>query len=112
MAAGASLFDGRFGLGSHKPIHLVAMSDFPNDALEADRCHGDLLVQICADRADAAIHALRDLVKHTPSLLTLRWTQDGFLAPRPAIPLGKGETPRNLLGFKDGTANPEAPTRR
>jgi deferrochelatase/peroxidase EfeB len=107
VAAGASLFDERFGLGSQKPNHLVAMSDFPNDALDADRCHGDLLVQICADRADAAIHALRDLVKHTPSLLTLRWTQDGFLAPRPAVPLGKGETPRNLLGFKDGTANLE-----
>ena len=105
VAVGASLFDARFGLAGLRPRHLVAMTDFPNDALDAERCHGDLLVQICADRADAAIHALRDLVKATPDLLALRWTQDGFLPPRPAVPLGKGETPRNLLGFKDGTAN-------
>ena len=107
LALGASLFDERFGLAELKPQHLVAMTDFPNDALEAERCHGDLLVQICADRADAVIHALRDLVKNTPDQLALRWTQDGFLPPRPPVPLGKGETPRNLLGFKDGTANLE-----
>jgi len=108
LAVGASLFDDRFGLAAEKPRHLITMSDFPNDALDAERCHGDILVQICADRADAAIHALRDLVKHTPDLLALRWMQDGFLPPRPAASSGKRETPRNLLGFKDGTANLDA----
>jgi deferrochelatase/peroxidase EfeB len=112
LAVGASLFDERYGLAELKPRHLVAMTDFPNDALDAERCHGDLMVQICADRADATIHALRDLVKNTPDLLALRWTQDGFLPSRPPVPLGKGETPRNLLGFKDGTANLEPTSSR
>lgn len=106
VALGASMFDDRFGLAAQCPRELVPMRRFPNDALERDRVHGDLLVQICANTQMPVLHALRDLIKHTPDLLRLRWTQDGFLPPGQT-----GETPRNLLGFKDGTAN-IAPTDR
>jgi deferrochelatase/peroxidase EfeB len=109
VAVGASLFDDRFGLAAAKPRHLVAMSQFPNDALDESLCHGDLLVQICSNTAETNIHALRDLVKNLPGLVALRWTLDGFLPPRTANLSGKGTpgkgTPRNMLGFKDGTAN-------
>ena len=104
VAIGASLFDQRFGLAAHRPRHLVAMERFANDALDATLCHGDVLLQFCANTAETNIHALRDLIKNLPDLMALRWKVDGFLPPRTVRRLGK-DTVRNLLGFKDGTAN-------
>jgi deferrochelatase/peroxidase EfeB len=104
VAVGASLFDDRFGLATLKPKHLVAMPDFPNDALDAELCHGDLLVQFCSNTAETNIHALRDIIKNLPGLIALRWKMEGFLPPHTLKKLGK-DTVRNLLGFKDGTAN-------
>jgi deferrochelatase/peroxidase EfeB len=107
VALGASLFDDRFGLAAFKPKHLVVMEQFPNDALDADQCHGDVVLQICSNTAETNIHALRDVIKHTPDLLALRWKIEGFLPPHTIKKLGK-DTVRNLLGFKDGTANLDA----
>jgi deferrochelatase/peroxidase EfeB len=107
VAVGASLFDQRFGLAKAKPTKLVAMEQFPNDALDPKQCHGDVVLQFCANTAETNIHALRDIVKHTPDLLAPRWKIDGFLPPHTLRKLGK-ETIRNLLGFKDGTANLDA----
>ena len=42
VSVGESLFDERFGLAAAKPKRLQRMVGFPNDALEADCCHGDL----------------------------------------------------------------------
>jgi deferrochelatase/peroxidase EfeB len=107
VALGASLFDDRYGLQKLRPARLVAMEQFPNDALEAHNCHGDVILQFCSNTAETNIHALRDIVRHTPDLLSLRWKIDGFLPPHTIKKLGK-ETVRNLLGFKDGTANLDA----
>jgi deferrochelatase/peroxidase EfeB len=105
FAVGAELFDERFGLGPRRPRQLVRMPDFPNDALETEWCHGDLLVQICAETPEETIHALRDLVRHTPDTLALHWKIDGFSATHGARARGVTGTGRNMLGFKDGTAN-------
>jgi deferrochelatase/peroxidase EfeB len=107
VAIGASLFDDRYGLQKFKPTRLIAMEQFPNDALEAHNCHGDVVLQFCSNTAETNIHALRDIIRHTPDLLALRWKIDGFLPPHTIKKLGK-ETVRNLLGFKDGTANLDA----
>ncbi|MCU6671021.1 iron uptake transporter deferrochelatase/peroxidase subunit [Enterobacteriaceae bacterium H4N4] len=107
VSLGASLFDARFGLEKHKPNALQKMVRFPNDSLDAALCHGDLLIQICANTQDTVIHALRDLIKHTPDLLSVRWKREGFISDHAARSKGK-ETPVNLLGFKDGTANPDS----
>ncbi|WP_225769427.1 iron uptake transporter deferrochelatase/peroxidase subunit [Inquilinus sp. Marseille-Q2685] len=104
-AVGASLFDDRFGLAAVKPRELTTMPSFPNDALDPEYCHGDLLLQFSANTPEANIHALRAVVKATPDLLSLRWKLDGFL-PAATSKAGRKETARNLLGFKDGTANP------
>ncbi len=104
MALGASLFDDRFGLADQRPRHLVAMEQFPNDALETDFCHGDILLQFCSNTAETNIHALREIMRATPDLLSIRWKMDGFLPPHTLKKLGK-DTIRNLMGFKDGTAN-------
>jgi deferrochelatase/peroxidase EfeB len=56
------------------------MTRFPNDSLDAALCHGDLLLQICANTQDTVIHALRDVIKHTPDLLSVRWKREGFIS--------------------------------
>jgi deferrochelatase/peroxidase EfeB len=106
LSVGDSLFDQRFGLTAHKPLKLQRMERFPNDSLDAKLCHGDMLLQICANNSDTVIHALRDIIKYTPDLLSVRWRRDGFISSHAARSQGK-ETPINLLGFKDGTANPD-----
>ena len=83
------------------------MASFPNDALDADCCHGDLLIQFNANTAETNIHALRAVLKEFPADLALRWKQDGFLPPHTIKTQGR-DTARNLLGFKDGTANLDA----
>ncbi len=105
VALGASLFDARFGLADRKPAQLRAMEHFPHDQIDPARTHGDLLLQLCADEPDACVHALRILMRATRATLVLRWMLPGFQRPNT---LTKGRTStRNLLGFKDGTANPD-----
>ena len=84
------------------------MTSFPNDALEAARCHGDLSIQLCANTPDTVIHALRDLMKNLPDLLVLRWTQAGSVPVLPVVAGQPPESARNFLGFRDGSANPDS----
>jgi len=101
VSAGPGMFDRRYGLGAVKPRLLTPMPVFPDDAPEAAWLGGDLLLQFCAHHADTVHHALRDVAKHTRGGLQIRWKMQGYNAP----PRPSGAS-RNLLGFKDGTANP------
>ncbi|MHA3026476.1 iron uptake transporter deferrochelatase/peroxidase subunit [Chromohalobacter israelensis] len=107
VSLGASLFDARFGLADVKPRHLQRMTGFPNDALDPSRCHGDMSLQICAHTHDTTVHALRDILKHTPGGLMVRWKQEGTVPVMPPSDTGPTPSARNYLGFRDGTANPD-----
>lgn len=101
LGLGASLFDDRFGLASRKPAKLRTMDTFANDNLDRTISDGDLVLAISADDRDTVVHAMRDLARHTRGAMQARWRIDGFNSkPRPT------GASRNLMGFKDGTANP------
>ena len=106
IAVGATLFDQRYGLAARRPRSLVPMPAFPNDDLRPEASHGDLVVQICADHAETCAHALRRIMRTGARSLSLRWMVAGF-SRRNELPPG-GTSTRNLLGFKDGTANLDA----
>ncbi|MGA8756053.1 MAG: iron uptake transporter deferrochelatase/peroxidase subunit [Stellaceae bacterium] len=102
---GAGLFvkDGkdRFGLGAKRPSALVDLPRFNGDQLVEASTGGDLSIQACADDPQVAFHAVRQLARLAYGRAKMRWAQTGYMT-RP-----DGEsTPRNLMGFKDGTSNP------
>jgi deferrochelatase/peroxidase EfeB len=108
---GPSLFrdaDGkdRFGIADRQPAALRRLPHFPADALQEQRSDGDLCVQACADDPQVAVHAIRNLSRIAFGSAALRWSQLGF--GRTSSTSTAQATPRNLLGFKDGTANLKA----
>ena len=78
------------------------MKDFPNDKLNADWCDGDISLQISAFSPETCQNALRDIIKNTSHVATIRWSIDGW-APKTEAP---DAAARNLFGFRDGTGNP------
>jgi deferrochelatase/peroxidase EfeB len=102
VSVGPSLFDDRFGLAAHKPVHLVAMRTFPNDNLDQAQCHGDLSIILQGAETDIVTHALRRIMQATDGIVQPKWRIDGFM--NPPRPTG---APRNLFGFNDGVANPD-----
>ena len=104
LSVGASLFDDRFGLADRKPNELVRMPFLSNDRLDPAQTHGDLLLSLSADQPDVLLHALRQLMRRTRDNLVLHWMLDGYNRPDAAPVPGRTDN-RNLLGFKDGTAN-------
>ena len=102
---GSGLFvkDGadRYGLAARRPAALADLPKFNGDQLDPAQTGGDISVQACADDPMIAFHAVRELARLSYGAAELRWGQAGFLPQAPA-----GETPRNLMGFKDGTSNP------
>jgi deferrochelatase/peroxidase EfeB len=93
----------RFGLRRQRPAAFVDLPRFARDDLDADRSGGDLVVQACADDPQVAVHAVRNLARLAMGTAAVRWSQLGF--GRTSTTSVSQDTPRNLFGFKDGTAN-------
>ncbi|MFD7708038.1 iron uptake transporter deferrochelatase/peroxidase subunit [Streptomyces sp. NPDC059785] len=102
LGFGPSLFE-KFDLADMRPEALADLPGFPGDNLEKARGGGDLCVQACADDPQVAVHAIRNLARIGFGRVAVRWSQLGFGKTSSTTP--DAQTPRNLMGFKDGTRN-------
>ena len=93
----------RFGLAARRPAELARLPPFLGDALKVGMSHGDIAVQACADDPQVAVHAVRNLSRIAFGRAAIRWSQMGF--GRTSRTTATQQTPRNLMGFKDGTHN-------
>lgn len=93
----------RFGIATRQPDALQRLPHFPGDALVASASDGDLCVQACSDDPQVAVHAIRNLTRIAFGRAAIRWSQLGF--GRTSSTARDQVTPRNLFGFKDGTAS-------
>jgi deferrochelatase/peroxidase EfeB len=100
---GPTLFDDRFGLAKHRPAALAPLPALPGDALDPDRTGGDLCVQACSNDPTVAFHVIRNFARIGRGTAVMRWSQLGF--GRTSTTSKGQSTPRNLMGFKDGTNN-------
>jgi deferrochelatase/peroxidase EfeB len=96
----------RFGLAARKPAALADLPHFPGDTIDASISGGDICVQACANDPQVAVHAIRNLARIGMGVVSVRWSQLGF--GRTSSTSRDQTTPRNLFGFKDGTANLKA----
>jgi deferrochelatase/peroxidase EfeB len=103
---GPSFFDDRFGLAAKRPAALAALPVFPGDSLAPQRTNGDICVQACSDDPQVAFHVIRNFARIARGTAVLRWSQLGF--GRTSSTSTTQLTPRNLMGFKDGTNNIKA----
>lgn len=93
----------RFGIADRRPAELVELPSFAFDLLEDRFSGGDLCIQACANDPQVAVHAIRNLSRIAFGRAQVRWTQLGY--GRTSTTSKAQSTPRNLFGFKDGTAN-------
>ncbi len=112
---GPSLFENdegvdRYGLAAQRPAGARAAAGVPGRRPRSGASGGDLCIQACADDPQVAVHAIRNLSRIAFGRARLRWSQLGF--GRTSRTTSAQATPRNLFGFKDGTANILATTRR
>ncbi|MFD5049765.1 iron uptake transporter deferrochelatase/peroxidase subunit [Streptomyces tendae] len=98
-------FFGRTGLGEQRPVALDPLPDFSSDHLDKNRSNGDLWVQIGADDALVAFHALRAIQRDAGTAARIRWQMNGFNRSPGAT--AHPMTARNLMGQVDGTRNPK-----
>ncbi|MFB4348423.1 iron uptake transporter deferrochelatase/peroxidase subunit [Microbacterium sp. CR_7] len=104
---GPSLFENedgdRYGIAAQRPASLERLPAFLGDDLVPQLSNGDLCIQACADDPQVAVHAIRNLSRIAFGRAKLRWSQLGF--GKTSRTTADQATPRNLFGFKDGTAN-------
>ncbi|MBZ2147993.1 deferrochelatase/peroxidase EfeB [Streptococcus gordonii] len=90
----------KMGLEKKRPKEFRDLPPFPKEQLQEKYTGGDIVIQACADDEQVAFHAVRNLVRKARNTITMKWSQSGFAAIGDRM-----STPRNLFGFKDGTAN-------
>lgn len=102
LGFGPSLFDERFGLEKFKPLDFADLPAMAGESLNPALMGGDLCLQACANDPQVAYHAVRNLARMARTAVRTKWTVLGFGR---ASAGAAQSTPRNLMGFKDGTRN-------
>jgi deferrochelatase/peroxidase EfeB len=100
---GPTFFDERLGLAAKRPAALEPIPALPRDTIDPDRSGGDLCVQACANDPQVAFHVIRNFARLARGTAVMKWSQLGF--GRTSSTSKSQATPRNLMGFKDGTRN-------
>jgi deferrochelatase/peroxidase EfeB len=93
----------RFGLTAQKPKALDDLPRFPGDALRPEISGGDLCIQACATILRWPCTPYANLARIGFGVVSVRYSQLGF--GRTSSTSRAQATPRNLMGFKDGTHN-------
>lgn len=102
IGLGPAVFGDRFGLAGKKPAAFSDLPQLNGDNLDPRLHGGDLSVQACADDPQVCYHATRNLTRLGRNIVSPFWQVLGF----GRASAGPGQaTPRNLMGFKDGTRN-------
>lgn len=102
IGLGPSVFGERFGLAGKRPAAFIDLPELNGDNLDPRLRGGDLSVQACADDPQVCYHATRNLSRLGRNIVAPSWQVLGF----GRASAGPGQaTPRNLMGFKDGTRN-------
>jgi deferrochelatase/peroxidase EfeB len=102
VGLGSPVFGDRFGLAARRPAAFTDLPPLNGDNLSPRLSGGDLSVQACADDPQVCYHAVRNLARMGRNIVSPFWAVLGF----GRASAGPGQhTPRNLLGFKDGTRN-------
>lgn len=96
----SAIFLKKLGLEKKRPKLFRDLPAFSKEQLREQYTGGDIVIQACADDEQVAFHAVRNLIRKGRNKVTMKWSQSGFAAIGDRM-----ETPRNLFGFKDGTAN-------
>jgi deferrochelatase/peroxidase EfeB len=92
----------RFGLAPSRPAPLAQLPPFAGEALDPRISNGDIAIQVCADDPQVAFHAVHNLIRMASPVAEPRWLLAGFGKTSNSR---RQVTPRNLMGFKDGTDN-------
>ncbi|WP_061963968.1 iron uptake transporter deferrochelatase/peroxidase subunit [Demequina aurantiaca] len=96
----------RFGLADKRPDQLIDLPKFAGDTLDPTFVGGDICIQACSDDPQVAVHAIRNLSRIAFGAAAIKWSQLGF--GRTSSTTSDQVTPRNFMGFKDGTHNMRA----
>jgi deferrochelatase/peroxidase EfeB len=96
----------RFGIAARRPAALADLPKFTNEIMDPTKCGGDICIQACAHDPQVAVHAVRNLARVGFGTVAVKYSQLGF--GRTSSTTHEQVTPRNMLGFKDGTNNIKA----
>ena len=94
------------GLDSRRPGSMVDLPSFATDRLRPAQSDGDLVVHLAAEDPMRLAGAVQSVASGLGDRAHVRWSRRGFHQTAAAADHAS-QTPRNLMGHRDGTNNPE-----
>ena len=92
-------------LADRRPEALVDLPAYANDRLDPRLCGGDVFVQLAAEDPMKLAGAVQEVAGLLAERAEVRYSRRGFRTTQAGIS-DPATTGRNLMGHRDGTANP------